>query len=531
MKITTKLVLCLVAVVLVTVSVVQAVQYRQALGEIDKLSQSLVGVLQDWEKQVVENVFTSVERSVAGSLERGEMDKFERTLEAQRNIKGLLAFSLYDAKGKVRYSSAPEEINKTMDPALAQKAAAGRQQLYQTTEQAVDIINPIMVTPDCVRCHTTWKTGEICGFNELKFSRQAIVAAKAKTAGAVKDFSGNWLLLTIIAVSATVVIFVLGMTFTVNRFVRSPLRRVVSMLKKYDVDLTLEMPVFSKDEIGVMAGLLNGFVNKLNGVVGNAQQAAEAVGDGADSQAATVEQISATIEQISANTKENAENSQAASQMMSEVRGGVEQAGQTIGELHGAMRDLDTASRQVADIMGTIDGIAFQTNLLALNAAVEAARAGEAGAGFAVVADEVRNLALRSAEAAQNTNQLISETLNRIEQSSAMVDKANEMFEQLQTQIIQAGNLVNDISEASQEQARGVSETNNALHQIDSATQGNAAQARELTEVMSTFETTFSKTGEGISNKGPAAKAVEAKSAVGLLPEAQEDQGEDFEDF
>ncbi len=529
MKITTKLVLYLVAVVLVTVSVVQAVQYRRALGQIDKLSQSLVGVLQDWEKQGVENVFISVERSVAGSLERGEMDKFERILEAQRNINGLLAFSLYDAKGKVRYSSDPQEINKTLVAEVARKVNGGGQQLYQTTEQVVEIIDPIVVKPDCVRCHTTWKTGDVCGFNGLKFSRQAIASAKAQTVSAVNDFSGSWLLLTIIAVSATVVIFVLGMALTVNRFVRSPLRRVVGMLKKYDVDLTLEMPVFSKDEIGEMAGLLNGFVNKLNGVVGNAQQAAEAVGDGADSQAATVEQISATIEQISANTKENAENSKAASQMMSEVRGGVEQAGQTIGKLHEAMGDLDRASRQVADIMGTIDGIAFQTNLLALNAAVEAARAGEAGSGFAVVAGEVRNLALRSAEAARNTNQLISDTLSRIEQSGAMVDQASAMFGQLQTRITKASNLVNEISEASQEQAKGVSETNSALHQIDAATQGNAAQARELTEVMSTFETSFTKNGNAV-NTAPRQAALTRPKAR-LLPKVQQDQSEDFEDF
>lgn len=529
MKITTKLVLCLVAVVFLTVSAVQAVQYRRALGQIDKLSESLVSVLQDWEKQVAENIFISVERSVAGSLERGEMDKFDRILEAQRKIKGLLAFSLYDAKGVVRYSSDPKAVNKVMEPGRLKKLAASTGKLYLTSDQAVDILDPILVKPDCVRCHTTWKNGDVCGFNGLSFSRQAIAAAKAQTAQAVENFSSSWLLLTVVAVSVTVIIFVLGMAFTVNRFVRSPLRRVVGMLKKYDVDLTLEMPVFSKDEIGEMAGLLNGFVNKLNGVIGNAQQAAEVVGDGADSQAATVEQISATIEQISATTKENADNSQAAKQMMGEVRSGVQDAGDTISALHGAMRDLDSASRQVSDIMGTIDGIAFQTNLLALNAAVEAARAGDAGAGFAVVADEVRNLALRSAEAAQSTSQLISETLSRIEQSNTMVDRANEMFEQLRGHIGKAGDLVNHISEASQEQARGVSEANSALHQIDAATQSNAAQARELTEVMGTFETAFSKNGV---NVGDSIKPVgQNKPAAALLPEPGEDHAGDFDDF
>lgn len=514
MKITTKLVLCLVAVVFLTVTVVQAVQYRRALAQIDKLSQSLVGVLQDWEKQVAENVFVSVERSVAGSLERGEMEKFDRILENQRKIKGLLAFSLYDAKGVVRYSSDPKAVGGHLEGDLLKKTSTSREQAYVATDKAVQIVDPIIVRPDCVRCHTSWKNGDICGYNGLTFSRQAIVEAKAQTAAAVGDFSSSWLMLTLVAVTATVIIFALGMVLTVNRFVRTPLKRVVDMLRKYDVDLTLEMPVFSKDEIGDMAGLLNGFVNKLNGVIGNAQQAAEVVGEGADSQAATVEQISATIEEISASTKENADNSQAASEMMNQVRGGVEDAGTTISALHEAMRDLDKASRQVADIMGTIDGIAFQTNLLALNAAVEAARAGEAGSGFAVVAGEVRNLALRSAKAAQDTNELISDTLGRIEQSTAMVGQANDTFGSLRGQIGQAGDLVHHISSASQEQARGVSEANNALHQIDSATQSNAAQARELTEVMSTFETTFTK--DGVSAQpvlAPGKKAAELPAA------------------
>jgi hypothetical protein len=90
---------------------------------------------------------------------------------------------------------------------------------------------------------------------------------------------------------------------------------------------------------------------------------------------------------------------------------GIEQANQSMTDLTRSMDEISKASEETSKIIKTIDEIAFQTNLLALNAAVEAARAGEAGAGFAVVADEVRNLALRAAEAAKNTAELIEGTV------------------------------------------------------------------------------------------------------------------------
>ena len=112
-------------------------------------------------------------------------------------------------------------------------------------------------------------------------------------------------------------------------------------------------------------------------------------------------------------TRQNADNAGQANSMMIETREVMDMANQSMTELTGAMGEISVASEETAKIIKTIDEIAFQTNLLALNAAVEAARAGEAGAGFAVVADEVRNLAIRSAEAAKNTANLIEGTVKR----------------------------------------------------------------------------------------------------------------------
>jgi methyl-accepting chemotaxis protein len=175
--------------------------------------------------------------------------------------------------------------------------------------------------------------------------------------------------------------------------------------------------------------------------------------------------------------------------MMKESVAVVSAANKAMGQLNESMDEISRASEETSKIIKTIDEIAFQTNLLALNAAVEAARAGEAGAGFAVVADEVRNLAMRAADAAQNTAGLIETTGVKVCGGTEIVTRSNEAFKKVSTSATKVAELIGEIAAASNEQANGIQQINRAIDEIDQVTQQNAANAEETASASAEMNT------------------------------------------
>ncbi|MDY0041354.1 MAG: methyl-accepting chemotaxis protein [Desulforhabdus sp.] len=205
----------------------------------------------------------------------------------------------------------------------------------------------------------------------------------------------------------------------------------------------------------------------------------ESLADGASQQAASIEETSATLEEMESMSRQTAANAQGASTIMVETSAALDGANKSMIDFSQSMDQICQSSEETQNIVKTIDEIAFQTNLLALNAAVEAARAGEAGAGFAVVADEVRNLAMRAAEAAKSTAQLIDGSAKMVHSGSIQLTQIKASFDGLLRKAGKATELINDISLASQEQARGVEQINKAVAEMDKVIQNNAASARE----------------------------------------------------
>ena len=212
-----------------------------------------------------------------------------------------------------------------------------------------------------------------------------------------------------------------------------------------------------------------------NQVASSSQQLAE----GASEQAASIEETSSSLEEMSSMTKQNADNAHQADQLMASTKESVSRSTQIMDQLTTSMGEISKSSEETSKIIRTIDEIAFQTNLLALNAAVEAARAGETGAGFAVVADEVRNLALRAAEAAKNTANLIEGTVRKIKEGSELVEKTDAEFRQVALNVERSGELVGQISAASAEQSQGIEQINKAVSEMDKVVQQNAGSAEE----------------------------------------------------
>jgi methyl-accepting chemotaxis protein len=213
----------------------------------------------------------------------------------------------------------------------------------------------------------------------------------------------------------------------------------------------------------------------------------QSLAEGAARQAASLEETSSALEEMSSMTKQNAESAQQADQFMSSTNQIVHGTSDSMNRLIESMSDINKASEETAKIIKAIDEIAFQTNLLALNAAVEAARAGEAGKGFAVVAEEVRNLAMRSAEAADNTSVLIEDTTKKVHGGGDLATKANEAFGDVGESADKVGGLLSEIAGASKEQSLGIDQLNSSVATIDTITQQYVQEVQKFTDSSNTM--------------------------------------------
>ena len=237
---------------------------------------------------------------------------------------------------------------------------------------------------------------------------------------------------------------------------------------------------------GGLAGKLGRMVTYLTSgsaqVAGASKQVADASNSLAENvtrQAAGLEETSSSLSEMATATASNAENAKKANELSEKAHQLAENGNQAMLRMSGAIDEIHRSAGETAKIVKVIDEIAFQTNLLALNAAVEAARAGEAGKGFAVVAEEVRNLAMRSADAAKTTTDMINESVQSAQNGVNIAAEVVTMLKDITERNHQVNDLVSEITTYSQEQTQGIRQINESIASLESVTQHNAANSEQ----------------------------------------------------
>jgi methyl-accepting chemotaxis protein len=327
------------------------------------------------------------------------------------------------------------------------------------------------------------------------------------------------MLMVLVAFAATlsvVVVLVVPLTLMNSHSITSPIGYAAQVAETIaDGDLTRPIRVEGKDEAALLLQALTRMQDSLRDVVGQVHESslsirhasAEVATGNSDlshrteQAAGSLQQTASSMEQLTGTVSHSAESARQASQLAASAADVAHRGGQVVSQVVTTMNDINSSAKKIADIIGTIDSIAFQTNILALNAAVEAARAGEQGRGFAVVASEVRSLAQRSAGAAREIKSLIGASVDRVDAGSQLVAAAGSTMTEIVASVQRVSNIIGEISAAVGEQSAGIGQVNSAVASLDSMTQQNAAlveqsaaaaeslkeQAERLSAVVGTF--------------------------------------------
>ncbi|QPF73087.1 HAMP domain-containing protein [Roseateles sp. DAIF2] len=259
-------------------------------------------------------------------------------------------------------------------------------------------------------------------------------------------------------------------------------------------DLTLPAKVVEgQDEASHLMRSLQNMQSSLQSLVGQLRTSADSIRTASveiatgnqdlssrtEQTAGNLQQTASSMVQLTGTVKQTADSARTANQLASSAFSAAAKGGEVVSQVVSTMDEINTSSKKISDIIGTIDGIAFQTNILALNAAVEAARAGEQGRGFAVVAGEVRSLAQRSAEAAREIKTLIGASVERVETGARLVQEAGTSMTDIVASVQRVTDIIGEITAAASEQSDGIGQVNQSVTQLDQMTQQNAALVEE----------------------------------------------------
>jgi len=303
---------------------------------------------------------------------------------------------------------------------------------------------------------------------------------------------------TLAAVLGLAMLLATGAALTIawrmQRRVAVDLARAVTLTEAVAAgDLTVSAQSNTPDEIGDLLRALHTMAERLNGSLLTVRQATDQIASASheiasgnidlsqrtEHAASSLQRTASSMQELTSAVRQTADSARTANQLAASASSVAERGGAVVSQVVSTMHEINTSSRRIADIVGTIDGIAFQTNILALTAAVEAARAGEQGRGFAVVASEVRSLAQRSAGAAREIKGLIAASVERVDAGTQLVADAGTTMTEIVASVQRVSNIIAEISAAAGAQSAGIGQVNGAVTELDGVTQQNAALVEE----------------------------------------------------
>jgi len=424
----------------------------------------------------------------------GSVEMVEKSLEKIKTIHGVHSLHVAKSREIINLFELDEEF--TTDPEILKIFANPKAIIREENKQGehiMRILKPFQAQKECLGCHTNATLGQVLGVMDLT------VSLKESDEHIFKSMRNTTLMLLGISLGVGILL-----SFLITRDVLRPLQNLVDILKdiaKGGGDLTQRLPVKSKDEFGTMARLFNEFVEHLASMIKQSQEGSqnitgllkdqeaqhveltksiEDITEGTFKEDGILEQLSASsnqvtysIKQIETNTRNSVEFAQ---KNRTHTKAGLEQ----VKDVSEIMAAINRSTKEVHQIMTSMEDVSNQTNLLSLNAAIEAAKAGEYGKGFAVVAEEVRNLAEKSNQSTHQIRELIETNDEQLSSGQTSVEKMLEIFQTIEMNAAKVATSFEEIAEATKEQTLAIEETSSGISTVAGISLGTSKQCEEI---------------------------------------------------